>query len=127
MLENMPKKPNYPQHELAERLRAAMEEAGLSQADLARACHVTIQAVHDWRETGRIGKQHLGTICQLTKKPFEYFLVGLSRAAVVTVVTFFTILQPQPALASVLHNVYSEYALWQRRLAVWLGLEPVVT
>lgn len=82
MLESMPKKPKYPQHELALRLRAAMEDADLSLAELARACGVTIQAVHDWRETGRIGKQHLITICSMTKKPLEYFLVGLGRAAV---------------------------------------------
>lgn len=83
MLESMPKKPTYPQQELADRLQAAMEESEVNLADLARACGVTIQAVHGWRETGRIGKQHLVRIAQMTKKPLEYFLVGLGRAAAV--------------------------------------------
>lgn len=78
MLENMKR---YPQQELATRLVSAMEEVDLSQAELARQCGVTIQAVHDWRATGRIGKQHLVTISRLTQKPLEYFLVGLGRAA----------------------------------------------
>ena len=67
----------YPQQDLADRLRDALEEAGVSQADLARACGVTDQAVWDWLRTGRVGKQHLVTLCHLTKKPLEYFLVGL--------------------------------------------------
>ncbi|HEU4344789.1 MAG TPA: helix-turn-helix transcriptional regulator [Candidatus Binatia bacterium] len=81
MLKEMPRRPKYPQQALADKLRVAMADAGVNLADLARACGVTIQAVHDWRETGRVGKQHLMTICQVTKKPLEYFLSGLSRAA----------------------------------------------
>lgn len=99
MLETMPKKQSYPQQELAERLVAAMQEADINLADLARGCGVTIQAVHDWRETGRIGKHHLVTIGRLTRKPLEYFLVGLGRAAAIVFVTVFMLLQPTPASA----------------------------
>lgn len=77
----MPKKRPYPQQELANRLRSAMDDADITLTELANICGVTVQAVHDWRETGRIGKQHLMTICSVTKKPLEYFLVGLGRAA----------------------------------------------
>lgn len=77
------KKRTYPQQELALRLREAMEQSGVNLADLARACGVKIQSVYDWRETGRIGKHHLVTIAVMTKKPLEYFLAGLNRAAMV--------------------------------------------
>lgn len=79
MIESMHKPMKYPQEDLAHRLRSAMNDAKLSQADLARACGVTIQAVHGWREHGRIGKQHLWTICKLTGKSLEYFLLGLTK------------------------------------------------
>ena len=72
----------YPQQELAERLNDAMKDAEIRPADVARECGVTPQAVHDWQNTGRIGKQHLMTLCRITKKPIEYFLVGLGRAAI---------------------------------------------
>lgn len=106
MLESMPKKQTYPQQELAHRLQTAMEEAGVNLADLARACGVTIQAVHGWRETGRIGKHHLVSIAQMTKKPLEYFLVGLGRAAAIAFVTFCLLLTPQPSEAATLHKTF---------------------
>lgn len=102
MLESMPRK-RYPQQELANRLIAAMDQIDLSQADLARECGVTIQAVHDWRETGRIGKQHLVTISRLTKKPLEYFLVGLGRAAVIAFVALVLAWPPPEASAASLN------------------------
>ena len=86
MLKDMPRKPKYPQQALADKLRVAMADAGVNLADLSRACGVTIQAVHDWRETGRVGKRHLMMICHVTKKPLEYFLTGLSRAALALLV-----------------------------------------
>lgn len=100
MLESMGRKQRYPQQELADRLVAAMEEANLSQAELSRQCGVTIQSVHDWRETGRIGKQHLITIARLTRKPLEYFLVGLGRAAVILIAVLLLVLSPRPAEAA---------------------------
>lgn len=67
----------YPQQDLADRLRQALKESGLTQAHLARACGVTEQSVHGWVTTGRISKQHLPTISALTGKSLDYFLVGL--------------------------------------------------
>src|SRR3954470_944251 len=76
----------YPQQDLADRLRAALEEADVTQASLARACRVTEQSVHGWVTNGRIAKQHLPTISALTGKTLDYFLVGLKtwrRAAAI--------------------------------------------
>jgi hypothetical protein len=109
MLNTMPKRETYPQQELAQRLVHAMEEADVNLAELARGCNVTIQAVYDWRLTGRIGKHHLMTICRLTKKPLEYFLVGLGRAAAVFLVALFMLLQPAVGEASPLN--ITNYAL----------------
>ena len=67
----------YPNSDLADRIRSALEESGTSQADLARACRVTDQAVYDWVKTGRVAKQHLPTISALTGKSLEYLLIGL--------------------------------------------------
>ena len=81
----------YPQQDLAQRLKDALEESGTTQADLARACGVTDQAVYDWLKTGRISKQHLPTIAALTGKTLEYLLVGLKisgRAAAIALPFF---------------------------------------
>src|SRR6478752_6018918 len=81
-----PMQKRFPQQDLADRLRAALESAGVSQADLARACDVTEQSVHGWVTNGRVAKQHLPTIAALTGKGLEYFLVGLKtwrRAAAI--------------------------------------------
>lgn len=68
---------DYPQSDLAERLKKALEDSGVRQVDLARACGVTEQAVHGWITNGRIGKHHLPTISAITGKGLDYFLVGL--------------------------------------------------
>lgn len=95
MLANVRKR--YPQQELAERLNDAIKDADIRPADVARECGVTPQAVHDWQTTGRIGKQHLMTLCRITKKPIEYFLVGLGRAAVLALAILF--IYPPPSHA----------------------------
>lgn len=79
----MPKKPTYPQRDMAVRLRDALEESGVTQAQLARECDVTDQAVHEWVTTGRVGKHHFITISKVTNKPLEFFFLGLRRAAAI--------------------------------------------
>lgn len=124
MLPRMPKPKPYPQHQLAERLVQAMDEANVSLAELGRQCGVTIQAVHDWRLTGRIGKHHLITISVVTKKPLEYFLAGLARAAALLLVLGSTLLLPAPAEAT--PNFFDRYdamsimSNYLRRLRNWL-------
>lgn len=62
--------------ELAKRLTAAMDyrDPPLKSVELAKMCDVTKQAVHEWRTTGRIGKQHLMTVAQATGTPIEFWL-----------------------------------------------------
>ena len=97
-------RPAFPQADLADRLRRALDESGVSQADLGRACGVTDQAVHGWVTNGRIGKQHLPTISALTGKGLDYFLVGLKmgrRAAAIALAFLVPLLmQPQESHAS---------------------------
>lgn len=120
----MPKPKPYPQHQLAERLVQAMDDANVSLAELGRQCGVTIQAVHDWRLTGRIGKHHLITISVVTKKPLEYFLAGLARAAAVLLVLGSMLLLPSPADAGQIYSNHQRgvyYVKWLFRLRNWLG------
>jgi transcriptional regulator with XRE-family HTH domain len=123
MLEYMRKKP-FPQQELADRLVQAMDQAELSQAELARSCGVTIQAVHDWRLTGRIGKQHLVTIAKATAKPLEYFLVGLGRAAVLLLALLALALPPQVEAAPRFNITVDAIRIVRRWIFAMLNLTP---
>jgi transcriptional regulator with XRE-family HTH domain len=94
-------KKRFPQQDLADRLRAALESAGVSQAELARACDVTEQSVHGWVTNGRIAKQHLPTISALTGKGLDYFLVGLKnwRRAAALALPFLSLMPLAESLA----------------------------
>lgn len=85
------KQRRFPQQDLAERLRTALEDSGVSQAALARACGVTEPSVHGWVTKGTIAKHHLPTIAALTGKGLDYFLVGLKtwRRAAAIALPFF--------------------------------------
>lgn len=87
-------KKRYPQQDLANRLRAALEDSGLTQAELARACGVTDQAVYKWLTTGTISKHHLPTISVITGKGLEYFLIGLKMSRRVAAIATFIALAP---------------------------------
>jgi transcriptional regulator with XRE-family HTH domain len=106
--------PNPTQQDLALRLRHAMDESDISLTLLAKECGVTPQAIYDWRNTGRIGKQHLVTIARVTRKPLEYFLMGLRAALLLIALT----LAPQQAEAGILHNVNYHPALYTLYAAV---------
>lgn len=67
-----------PQKALARRICEAMDEVDLSLTDLAGQCDVTLQAVSQWRSTGRVSKHHLPTIARATGKSLEFFLVDLA-------------------------------------------------
>lgn len=62
--------------ELAERLRKALDAAGVKDAALAQACGVTRAAVSQWRRTGQIHKRHLETVARVTGKPVSWLLGG---------------------------------------------------
>ena len=74
----MAKQKPQPHQELADRIRLALKESAVRQAELARACGVTDQAVHAWVTDGRISKRYLATLAGLTKKPLAFFLADLS-------------------------------------------------
>lgn len=60
--------------DLAKRFRAALEELQLSNAQIAKACGVTLSAVTNWKTDGRIHKKHLATLAQLTGRPLAWWL-----------------------------------------------------
>lgn len=64
-------------------LRALKETPSVSQADVARACDVSDQAVNGWKSTGRIAKKHFPTLSALFGKPLGYWH-GATDAATMT-------------------------------------------
>jgi transcriptional regulator with XRE-family HTH domain len=62
--------------ELRRRLIQAMDThvPKITSAELARAFKITPQAVHSWRNTGRIGKGRLKKIAAITGCPLDFFL-----------------------------------------------------
>lgn len=72
-----------------------MQVAGISSAELARACGVSAQAVYEWRDTGRIHKKHLAAIATA---------LGMS-------LTDLLIEPPPPALAQEPKRAALRYAL----------------
>lgn len=59
---------------ISDRIRQALKDAKISQADIARELDVTPQAVNGWLTTGRIGKASLRELAKHTRKPLDYFL-----------------------------------------------------
>lgn len=61
---------------LADRLAFAFSYAGLTKADIARACGVTPQAVSGWTKTGRISKEQIFPLADLTGFRAEWMTTG---------------------------------------------------
>lgn len=61
---------------LAEKLEEAIRESQLKQTDIAIACGVTKQAVQGWLKTGRIAKNHLPKLADITGRPLAWWLAG---------------------------------------------------
>jgi SOS-response transcriptional repressor LexA len=68
---------------LAATLATAMAKAGVSNAQLARACGVSVQAITGWLRDGRIAKRHLPTISALLDCPLS-MLLGEARPSGLT-------------------------------------------
>lgn len=60
--------------ELARRITVALDDAHLSSVEVAAACGVSPQAVNGWKKTGRIGKDQLPKLVELTGRPLSYWL-----------------------------------------------------
>ena len=61
---------------LAGKLDEAIRESNLKQTDIATACGVTKQAVQGWLKTGRIAKNHLPKLADITGRPLAWWLAG---------------------------------------------------
>lgn len=59
---------------LAEKIRWAMEQAGLSPAELARRMDESPQTVNGWLKTGRIAKTKLGRFAEVTAIDLKWLL-----------------------------------------------------
>lgn len=61
---------------VADKLRLALREAGVTQTQVAQYCGVTKQAVQGWIKTGRIDKQRLPKLAEITGRPLSWWLDG---------------------------------------------------
>jgi len=62
--------------DMARRITQALAELPLPLAEVAAACGVSPQAVNGWKKTGRIGKDQLPKLAQLTGRPLSWWLGG---------------------------------------------------
>lgn len=73
--------PNLRASRFADRLRAALRVSGLSDAELARACHVTLQTLEAWiMGVEQPSKDQLRIIATRTGIDFQVLLLGLEQA-----------------------------------------------
>lgn len=63
-----------PQLKLAEKLRDALQEQGMTQVELARLIGVRGPSVNGWTKTGRISKEHLPKLAKIFGKPLDWWL-----------------------------------------------------
>lgn len=61
---------------IAARLTEAMNAARVTNTALAEACDVTVQAVGDWKRTGKIARDQLPTICATIKRSSDWLVTG---------------------------------------------------
>lgn len=61
---------------LAGKLEEVIRESNLKQSDIAVACGVTKQAVQGWIKTGRIAKNHLPKLAEISGRPLTWWLAG---------------------------------------------------
>lgn len=69
-----------PPEEVAERLKKAMSDAGISNTALADAMDVSVQAVGHWRKTGKIARERVSGIAAACRVSVEWLLTGKSEA-----------------------------------------------
>jgi len=64
---------NYGQ-QLGAKIRAALDESGVTPTALARHFGVATPSVYDWFKTGRIAKERLAELSRFLGKPLGYWL-----------------------------------------------------
>jgi hypothetical protein len=75
---NPPKKPPTPEQiELGKRVKEAVLSLGHGgQTEIAKACGIEPQSVNGWFRTGRIGKQSLLIVAEMTQFNYHWLLTG---------------------------------------------------
>lgn len=86
---------------LAKKLAYAIEEKGLSQVEIAKRCSVSKQAVQGWKKTGRIAKQHMLVLAEMSGLPLDWWLDSSQLT--------YTATQDAPAPAPVVKQVPPPY------------------
>jgi transcriptional regulator with XRE-family HTH domain len=61
------------------RLKEALKASGLSNAELANAIGVTVQAVSKWLNKGGISQQRLPAVARVLGVSLEWLLMGVDR------------------------------------------------
>ena len=61
------------------RLKEALKASGMSNADLANAIGVTVQAVSKWLNKGGISQQRLPAVARVLGVSLEWLLMGVDR------------------------------------------------
>jgi len=92
---------------MAAKFKLAMDNAPLIRNSvIAGKCGVTIQAVSGWRKTGRIGKNHLPIISELTSTSLDWWLDGDASTPINTIYS---------VPATVHHKAQEELPLYANR------------
>lgn len=66
----------------AERLRAAMKTAGISNTVLAEAAGVSVQAVTGWLKTGKIARERIPVVAATVQRSVDWLLTGREPARI---------------------------------------------
>lgn len=69
---------------IGDRIKSALKSRGLTNADLARACDVTPQAVGSWVKSGKIDKKHLPVIARICSTSLDWLMSGTNLDAFVS-------------------------------------------
>lgn len=62
--------------DMAERIRSAIDQSGLTPAELARRCGVTRAAVVQWADTGKISAVQIADLANAAGVDAEWLLTG---------------------------------------------------
>lgn len=61
---------------VAARLREAMDAEQITNTELANACDVTVQAVGNWRRTGKISREKIALVARTIRRTTDWLLTG---------------------------------------------------
>ena len=65
--------PNEQQELIAKKIRACLDEAGMTPPELAAIMSIKAPSVYDWLKTGKISKERFPALSALFKKPLAWW------------------------------------------------------